>query len=58
MMRKIRTEMFAIAYKGRFLKNELVSYRMYAKKQNAQALCKMSLNTEVVKVTVTVTPKE
>ncbi len=57
-MKRIRTEMFAVAYKGRFLKNELGSYRLYAKKQNAQALCKMSLNTEVVKVTVTITPKE
>ncbi len=57
-MKKIRTEMFAIAYKGRFLKNELGSYRLYAKKQNAQALCNMTINTEVVKVTVTITPKE
>jgi hypothetical protein len=57
MMRKIRTEMFAITYKGRIYKGTKGQYFLFSKKKDAQEFVVAS-GADVVKVTVTITPKE
>ena len=56
-MRRIRTELFAIAYKGRIYKGTKGQYFLFSKKKDAQEFVVAS-GADVVKVTVTITPKE
>jgi hypothetical protein len=54
-MRKIRTEMYAVTYKGKLCKTPSGLYMLYPFKRDAMAY---SPTHGVVKVTVTIQPKE
>jgi hypothetical protein len=56
-MKKIRTEMFAITYRGRIYKGTKGQYFLFSKKKDAKEFVVAS-GADVVKVTVTIEPKE
>lgn len=54
-MKRIRTEMYAVTYKGRLARTSSGMYMLLSKKKDAMGY---SPDHGVVKVTVTIQPKE
>ena len=57
-MRRIRTDMWAVTFKGRFMKTRAGGYIMFPKKKDALELTGGDPDCDVKKVTLTITPKD